>query len=125
MSWNPKIETCWVDISKVGFGTTQYTCFSREHFTPIGIAWVHGSHDPIQKVNVADLLNIYVVKEVRRKGVAGLLIKEIFKIYETIFTTSGSKEGGKKFIKSIGFKYLKKYSVWAIRKNDFKKPKQL
>ena len=116
MTWDPDIKTCWIDITRVGFGVEVYTCFSKGHFAPIGTAWIHASIDTIAKKNTADLLDIYVVKYARRTGVASLLIQEILKYYKVIFTSSGSKEGGKKFIESAGFKYMKSLHVWVLKK---------
>lgn len=108
------LSKCLVDVNMIGFGITLYSCFNREFVGPLGLAWtvdykVEGG------TKMADLLWVYTLPPYRRRGIARLLLETISSRRDAVMTGTGTDEGGRALIESVGFRYLESASRWLLR----------
>ena len=102
------IDDCWITWYELDHGIIQYTCFSRHWTCPIGFVW------GISAGRCFFVMNSYVDPYFRRRGVRTLLNKQIHEHNKIIQTQTGTKEGGKAFLKASGYKHDRVRNDWIL-----------
>jgi len=108
---DPKLDTCWVDFDKVGFGMSQYTCFSRGQASPIGLVWGLFYRGDWEDESRFDITHIYVRPPWRRWGVATFMLNEALK-HARVLLSWGTTSDGLAFAEKFGFKHDARRVQW-------------
>lgn len=95
-------------------GVWFYSAWSDAWHLPVGLAWVTRSGDWLGRI-VSNVGHVYVLPAVRRKGIARRLLLRILTDSDLLVTPSGSEEGGKALLDSMGFVWDKLAGVWRLR----------
>lgn len=105
------LSKCWVTWCEIGFGCRYYMCFHPEFIAPVGSVWCacQGGRTP-----TADVLYSFTLHMYRRLGVRTLINKTLLEHFKIIRTTSGTKEGGMKFLKASGYKHDPVRDDWYL-----------
>lgn len=123
MNRNVEIKRCWVQWPMVGFGVTQFTCFSPVFVGPVGVAWTIVQGRGNAGKLLAESLGSYVVPWARRQGIRSLINEQMFKSYgiDVITTQNGSDEGGLAFMKHWRYRLDAATGVWSLTRRTWQR----
>jgi len=96
--WKPKMDGAWVSYVAIGFGQMMWFCYVPNCIAPIGFVWGWATGKGFH------VAGSFVQPWARRNGVRSRINDAIFQHYRVISTSSGSKEGGKQFLKAKKYK---------------------
>jgi hypothetical protein len=122
---DPDIKTCrveWMDISQ---GVRQWTCYSRDCISPIGVVWTLEQYSKVTATTIIEVLDSYVLPRYRRRGVRTKIQECMLNRAERVVvrSTEGSKEGGEAFMRAAGYTYDRQRSEWYFIKPKRRKPR--
>lgn len=92
--WKPELNGAWVTWAAIGFGQRIYALYVPNHAYPIGLVW------GVPEGKCFQVAGSFVEPWARRCGVRSRLNETIFTHFETLYTGSGSKEGGRQFMRA-------------------------
>ena len=95
------MKGAWVTWAQIGIGQLIYALYVPNHTAPIGFVWGHSQGEQFCTSGS------FVQPWARRFGVRSRINNEIFTHFAVITTVSGSKEGGKQFLKASGYRWSK------------------
>jgi len=98
-----------VETHDMGKGIWQFTCFSEDWPSPVGMAWVLGFGGSPK--SGCQLFDCFTSLGMRRQGVMTEIINVMLKKYDYVFSDGVTKEG-RSFMKRTGWKYRRETSDW-------------
>lgn len=105
-------------------GVTQFTCWSRECQSPVGLAWTRrygvSSEPGNSPLRRTDLLYILTLPNFQRCGITRALHEAIFADgADVIHTGEGSRTGGLAILKAFGYRLSGKAGLWVLKREWF------
>lgn len=114
-----RIEDMHIDIKCVGAGVWMYILTNmKESPSPIAFMWGMGFCAQDKGEIRYDILGSYTEPYSRRRGALSLLMDKAFEHYTVLTTSTGSKDGGLKSLKALGFKFDSRAQIWSKRRID-------
>lgn len=122
MKIDVQIDSCWVSRNQIGFGVTQFSCFSPVAPQPVGVVWAMCSGPGDAGKSHCEVCESYVLSWARRQGVRSLINEKIFTDYgsDVILTILGSVDGGKAFMLNAGYRLDQSTGLWVLTKRKWK-----
>jgi len=110
--WKP--ENLRMEKGWVGNGILAYTCNAINSNQPVGTVWVHLTSNTRKQI-VCDVVDIYVPQNFRRLGIGTHVMKWLLDNYGILKTGTGTKDGGKALLKSMGWKQNRETTEWYLK----------
>lgn len=113
--WKPEMAGAWVTWSRIGFGQMVYVCYVPNFTHPVGLVW---GHPQGERFCVA---GSFTNLAARRCGVRSKINDVIFTHYACISTVTGSKDGGRSFLKGAGYRHSKAMRCFYLERPSKRK----
>lgn len=118
-----QIDRCWVTCNGIGFGVTQFTCFSPIAINPVGLVWAVSMGPGNAGKSRVETYHSYTVPWARRQGVRTLINRKIFEDHgvDVITTQQGSEDGGLAFLRASGYRLDRATGIWSLTKRAWQR----